>query len=598
MNGFADSKFGMANGQTSSGMNGYTSSGMNGRATNGMANGHTSSGMSRANGMANGMANGAASTSGADTGKPKNKFDAMMQEERSYEERSAYRPPPRAAAGPAAYAHEGYAQEGSRPAGGAYRPPGARGGDGRNFVQDFMADYEGRESGWGTAGPQLTGKEIGGDETDLTQARVSGDGELPLPIKNFNDSTFPSKIMATIHSQGFQAPTPIQAYCWPVLGAGRDVIGIAKTGSGKTLAFLLPPFASFVNQRTEGRVPLMLVMAPTRELACQIQAEAERFGRRLGIQSVCCYGGAPRGDQYRQIRRGLHLVVGTPGRLNDFLECGQLKLHACTYLVLDEADRMLDMGFEPQIRTIIDAMPYERQTMMFSATWPREVRRLASDYLSRPVHIQIGSHDATANKDITQEVVIVRGQREKLDTLFELLKGMPQYTRVLVFTNTKRMCESIADELRYARISCVTIHGDREQREREQALGAFKSGRATVMVATDVAARGLDIKGVGYVINFDVADQQEDHIHRIGRTGRAGEKGIAITFLDHRDAKQAREVMRTMEKVGQEIPYDLRELARAAGSGGGGNSRYGGGKGKGRSGGGYGKGGGFGRPKW
>ncbi|CAL1162067.1 unnamed protein product [Cladocopium goreaui] len=404
--------------------------------------------------------------------------------------------------------------------------------------------------------------------------------------------------MATLFSLGFAAPTPIQAYCWPVAGGGRDVVGIAKTGSGKTLAFLLPPFTTFLGSRP-GYGPNMLVMAPTRELACQIQLEAERFGKRVGgtkgtskavlecIYSVCVYGGAPRGPQLRELRAGAHLVVGTPGRLNDYLEGGELTLENCKNLVLDEvpraqgaqggeicrptlaprprirqADRMLDMGFEPQIRTLIKAIPRDRQTMMFSATWPREVRNLAQDYLHRPVYIQIGSHEATANKDITQEVVICSGQREKSENLLEILTKIDRAERVIVFTNTKKLCESLASELWSSRIHCVTIHGDKEQRDRDQALHSFKTGRTPVMLATDVAARGLDIKGVKLVVNYDVAPCPDDHIHRIGRTGRAGVPGRAVTFLDHRESKEARE-----EKAGQRVPENLRELADAGNPG-------------------------------
>lgn len=480
----------------------------------------------------------------------------------------------------------------------AYRPPGARSrgdGDNVNFIRDIMNDFDTNAQGWGNAAPALTGKEVGGNETDLTEAQVRGDGEVPKPFTTFNSCGFPKPIMATLFSLGFAAPTPIQAYCWPVAGGGRDVVGIAKTGSGKTLAFLLPPFTTFLGSRP-GYGPNMLVMTPTRELACQIQLEAERFGKRVDIYSVCVYGGAPRGPQLRELRAGAHLVVGTPGRLNDYLEGGELTLENCKNLVLDEADRMLDMGFEPQIRTLIKAIPRDRQTMMFSATWPREVRNLAQDYLHRPVYIQIGSHEATANKDITQEVVICSGQREKSENLLEILTKIDRAERVIVFTNTKKLCESLASELWSSRIHCVTIHGDKEQRDRDQALHSFKTGRTPVMLATDVAARGLDIKGVKLVVNYDVAPCPDDHIHRIGRTGRAGVPGRAVTFLDHRESKEAREVMRSMEKAGQRVPENLRELADA-GNPGRSFSRFGkggGGGGKGRKGSGKGRQGGFG----
>jgi len=445
-------------------------------------------------------------------------------------------------------------------------------------AQELMSKYEENAQTWGNSMPALTGKEIGGDETDLTEARVWGSGQIAEPFTSFNSCAFPKQIMASIFNLGFAAPTPIQAYCWPVAGEGRDLIGIAKTGSGKTLAFLLPPFAMFLGQRPQ-RGPSMLVMAPTRELANQIQQEAEKFGRKVGVSSVCVYGGASRGPQLRELRQGRHLVVGTPGRLNDFLEANQMHLDLCTHLVLDEADRMLDMGFEPQIRTLIQAIPPQRQTMMFSATWPREVRKLAADYMREPVHVQIGSHEATANKDITQEVCVVSGQREKQERLREILSKMEPTDKVIVFSNTKRMCEQLAQDMRANRISCATIHGDREQRERDQALHAFKTGRSPILAATDVAARGLDIKGVKLVVCFDAAANAEDHIHRIGRTGRAGMPGHAITFLDYTEGKQAREVMQTMEKVGQPVPQELRDLARN--SRGKGNSRKGGGKGKG-----------------
>jgi len=224
------------------------------------------------------------------------------------------------------------------------------------------------------------------------------------------------------------------------------------------------------------------------------------------------------------------------------------------------------MGFEPQIRTLINAIPQGRQTMMFSATWPKEVRKLAADYLRSPVHIQIGSHDNAANKDIQQHAIIVRNIMEKQDKVREILRNMSNpEDRVLIFVNTKRMCEQLGYELRRERIYCATIHGDREQRERDQALQAFKSGRSPVLAATDVAARGLDIKGVKMVINFDAATNAEDHVHRIGRTGRAGQKGYAVALISDRDAHALRGIIEVMKRTNQEVTPEIERMAANAG---------------------------------
>mmetsp|Transcript_32007 Transcript_32007/g.73472 ORF Transcript_32007/g.73472 Transcript_32007/m.73472 type:complete len:686 (+) Transcript_32007:32-2089(+) len=492
---------------------------------------------------------------------------------------------------------------GENSAKGVYRPPGARNTATKSLAQQWEEELSGNSLGGEQA--RTFDAPSGSDEADISEAKVWGDGNIPEPILSFNGCPFSSQLMQSVYAQGFSAPTAIQAFCWPIACANRDIIGVAKTGSGKTLAFVLPAFDYMLRDKQDPyRIggPSMLCIAPTRELALQIQAEADKYGRGHRIRTACIYGGAPRGPQLKEVRMGCHMAVGCPGRLNDFLECGQIKLHAVRYLVLDEADRMLDMGFEPQIRTIIDQVPSDRQTCMYTATWPREVRQLAREFLHQPVHIQIGSHDNTANKNIHQEVRVARGPRAKFEALMEVMRGVDSKERVLVFVNTKRMCDSLVDDLWRQDIHAVAIHGDREQREREQALGSFKSGRTPVMCATDVAARGLDIKGVGYVVCFDVAVAAEDHVHRIGRTGRAGMSGVAITFLDPSEGKQAREVMDTMERSGQEIPDELRSLARSGGGrsfsryGGGGGYRGGKGGGGGRNFGG-GRSGGFGS-KW
>jgi len=494
------------------------------------------------------------------------------------------------------HGHGGHADHGH---GGGY---GGHGGGHQMYGERNYSHYQGAQYQYSPEDDDWH------DATDLTEAQVWGSGEIPPAVTTFDECGFPVQTTKAMLGAGFTAPTPIQAYCWPVAAVGRDIIGVAKTGSGKTLAFVLPAFTKMLAERRDPLRqggPAMLVMAPTRELACQIQTEADRFGRPAGMRTACVYGGAPRGPQLGELRRGAHLCVGCPGRLNDFCEHNQLRLHAVTFLVLDEADRMLDMGFEPQIRTIIERIPEGHQTMMFTATWPREVRNLAKDFLREAVHIQIGCVDSqTVNTDITQQVIITQGLQDKSRHLVEILGGIDQADRVLVFTNTKRLCDDLARDLRRSRMTCNAIHGDREQRERDQALQNFKSGRCPILIATDVAARGLDIKGVKMVINYDPPNNSEDYVHRIGRTGRAGVKGTAITFLDESESRQGREILKVFQKANQEIPQELRNLAgsgrpdrRGKGKGKGrkgggkGGSRFGGGKGGGKGGGGKGGGG-------
>mmetsp|Transcript_50807 Transcript_50807/g.108864 ORF Transcript_50807/g.108864 Transcript_50807/m.108864 type:complete len:761 (+) Transcript_50807:138-2420(+) len=424
------------------------------------------------------------------------------------------------------------------------------------------------------------------DATDLTEAKVTGTGEIPSAVTTFDACDFPTATVQAMLKAGFTAPTAIQAYCWPVAAAGRDIIGVAKTGSGKTLAFVLPAFSKMLRDKIEPLKkggPPMLVMAPTRELANQIKVEAENFGKPAGMKTACIYGGAPKGPQLSEITRGPHLCVGCPGRLNDFCEAGKLPLKHVTFLVLDEADRMLDMGFEPQIRTIIDRIGKDRQTMMFTATWPKEVRNLAKDFLQEAVHIQVGCMESTSvNSDIVQQVIITRGLLDKSQKLGQIISSLGSGDRVLVFTNTKALCDELSRELRKMRVPSACIHGDRMQRDRDQAIANFKSGRHPILIATDVAARGLDIKGVKMVVNYDPPHNSEDYVHRIGRTGRAGMSGLAITFLDPNETRQAREIMKVFQKAKQEIPEELAQLAGGTGrqrSGKGG--RKGGGKGKG-----------------
>jgi len=432
---------------------------------------------------------------------------------------------------------------------------------------------------------------------DMQVISAFSSSAVPTPVQTFEVAGLPEMVHKEIHQAGFVEPTPIQAQCWPILTAGHDLIGIAKSGSGKTLAFLGPGFAQVLRSSADAqRGPMVLVLAPTRELARQIQLEALKFGRSSGIHCCAVTGGEPKGEQLEWLKRGCHLIVATPGRLNEFLEQGHVWLGQVGYAVLDEADRMLDMGFEPQIRRIIEECPKgpERQTLLFSATWPKAVRQLAFDFLRRPVHVHIGEmNSAKANTDVEQRVIIVERLMDKEQTLDDTLaQSLGEDDLAIVFVSTKKSCQDMARRLQSKDFGVTEIHGDKDQRERDVALRSFMAKERRVMIATDVASRGLDIKGVKLVINFDAANTPEDYVHRIGRTGRAGEKGISYTFLvrgDGADIKKGRAIVEVMETAGQDVSEELRHFAGAPmprGNSKGGKGGYKGGKG------GFGKGGG------
>eukprot|EP00252_Welwitschia_mirabilis_P020996 TRINITY_DN5268_c0_g1_i2.p1 TRINITY_DN5268_c0_g1~~TRINITY_DN5268_c0_g1_i2.p1 ORF type:complete len:505 (+),score=87.30 TRINITY_DN5268_c0_g1_i2:313-1827(+) len=306
--------------------------------------------------------------------------------------------------------------------------------------------------------------------------------------------------------------------------------------------------------------PTVLVLAPTRELATQIQDEAIKFGKSSRISSTCLYGGAPKPPQIRDLERGVDIVVATPGRLNDILEMRKINLRQVSFLILDEADRMLDMGFEPQIRKVVNELPRQRQTLMYTATWPKEVRKIAADLLVNPVQVTIGTIDElAANKSITQFVEIV-APFDKQRRVEQILRGQEPGSRVVIFCSTKRMCDQLARSLG-RQFGATAIHGDKSQGERDSVLGNFRSGRMPVLVATDVAARGLDIKDIRVVINYDFPTGVEDYVHRIGRTGRAGASGLAHTFFSDQDGKFAAELIKVLERAEQKVPPELREIA-------------------------------------
>lgn len=316
--------------------------------------------------------------------------------------------------------------------------------------------------------------------------------DVPKPIRMFHEANYPDYCLEVIANLGFAEPTPIQAQGWPMALKGRDLIGIAETGSGKTLAYLLPALVH-VNAQPRlayGDGPIVLVLAPTRELAVQIQEEALKFGSRTNIRSTCIYGGAPKGPQIRELKRGVEIVIATPGRLIDMLEAQLTNLQRVTYLVLDEADRMLDMGFEPQIRKIVGQIRPDRQTLLWSATWPREVETLARQFLRNPYKVIIGSTELKANQSINQIVEVVTDM-EKYNRLIRLLKEVMDGSRVLIFMETKKGCDQVTRQLRVDGWPALSIHGDKNQAERDWVLAEFKSGRSPIMTATDVAARGL-----------------------------------------------------------------------------------------------------------
>ncbi|EOA20158.1 hypothetical protein CARUB_v10000450mg [Capsella rubella] len=395
---------------------------------------------------------------------------------------------------------------------------------------------------------------------------VSG-GQVPPPLMSFEATGLPPELLREVYSAGFSSPSPIQAQSWPIAMQNRDIVAIAKTGSGKTLGYLIPGFMHLQRIHNDPQMgPTILVLSPTRELATQIQVEALKFGRSSKISCACLYGGAPKGPQLKEIERGVDIVVATPGRLNDILEMRRISLHQVSYLVLDEADRMLDMGFEPQIRKIVKEVPTKRQTLMYTATWPKEVRKIAADLLVNPAQVNIGNVDElVANKSITQTIEVL-APMEKHTRLEQILRSQEPGSKIIIFCSTKRMCDQLARNLTRT-FGAAAIHGDKSQAERDDVLNQFRSGRTPVLVATDVAARGLDVKDIRVVVNYDFPNGVEDYVHRIGRTGRAGATGLAYTFFGDQDAKHASDLIKILEGANQKVPPQVREMATRGGGG-------------------------------
>ncbi|KAJ8384130.1 hypothetical protein AAFF_G00208320 [Aldrovandia affinis] len=406
---------------------------------------------------------------------------------------------------------------------------------------------------------------------------VRGTGS-PKPLTHFHQAHFPQYVMDVLAGQNFKEPTAIQSQGFPLALSGRDMVGIAQTGSGKTLAYLLPAIVHINHQPylERGDGPICLVLAPTRELAQQVQQVAFEYGKTSRIKSTCVYGGAPKGPQIRDLERGVEICIATPGRLIDFLEVGKTNLRRCTYLVLDEADRMLDMGFEPQIRKIVDQIRPDRQTLMWSATWPKEVRQLAEDFLRDYVQINVGALELSANHNILQ-IVDVCMEGEKDNKLLQLMEEImaEKENKTIIFVETKKRCDELTRRMRRDGWPAMCIHGDKSQPERDWVLTEFRSGKAPILIATDVASRGLDVEDVKFVINYDYPNSSEDYVHRIGRTARSTNKGTAYTFFTPGNLRQARDLVRVLEEARQAINPKLLQLVDSGrGGGGGGRSRY------------------------
>jgi ATP-dependent RNA helicase RhlE len=381
-------------------------------------------------------------------------------------------------------------------------------------------------------------------------------------LTSFHDFGLAEPITRALSEEKYATPTPIQSDAIPLVLAGRDLVGIAQTGTGKTAAFALPILNRLAANRKplEKKSPRVLVLSPTRELSGQILESFRTYGRHVRIQSALVIGGVPMGRQVRDLMHGLDVLVATPGRLLDLMKQNGVRLNQVEVLVLDEADRMLDMGFIHDIRTIVAKLPKERQTLLFSATMPREIADLAAHMLRNPARVAVTPVASTVERVVQR--VIMTDKPAKSALLIEVLRD--EVTgQSLVFTRTKHGADKVVKSLHHAGISAEAIHGNKSQSQRERVLGAFRSGKLKVLIATDIAARGIDVDGISHVINYDLPNIPESYVHRIGRTARAGAAGVAISFCDNEE----RAFLRDIEKlIGMKLDVTDRRSAPRAGA--------------------------------
>lgn len=395
-----------------------------------------------------------------------------------------------------------------------------------NFSRPGSAPRSGFRSGSFNRFPPRKKKQIGEhiDVSRFINRATTTVEEIYTPVHTFSDFNVDDKLKEKITARGFTVPSPIQDQAVPYALDGRDIIGLANTGTGKTAAFLIPT----INKIIKDKKHKAIIITPTRELAIQIQKECLELTRGLGIFNVTCVGGAPIRFQIENLSRRHHIVIGTPGRLKDLLDRKKLSMSDIGTVVLDEADRMLDMGFIDDVRYFLKHIEGERQMLLFSATMAPAIEKLIHEFLNNPVKISVKSRDTSKNVD--QDVIRVPDKTKKLDILAGLLKDTA-FGKVLIFVETKRSVDQLHEELRARGFKSDSIHGDKRHRERQFALKGFSEGKTQVLIATDVAARGLDISGVTHVINYEIPQTYDTYVHRIGRTGRGTNKGIALTFI-------------------------------------------------------------------
>ncbi|KAI7849355.1 P-loop containing nucleoside triphosphate hydrolase protein [Circinella umbellata] len=439
------------------------------------------------------------------------------------------------------------------------------------IVDHSQIDYEPFRKNFYIEPPEL--KEMTSDQVDMLRIELDGikirGVNCPKPIQKWTHCGLPAGCLEVIRKLKFEKPTSIQAQAIPAIMNGRDVIGVAKTGSGKTVAFLLPMFRHIKDQRAleAGDGPIAVIMTPTRELATQIHRECKPFLKVLGLKAVCAYGGSPIKDQIADLKRGCEIIVCTPGRMIDLLcaNSGRVtNLQRVTYLVLDEADRMFDMGFEPQVMKIVNNVRPTKQTVLFSATFPRQMEALARKVLKKPLEITVGGRSVVCS-DVEQHVE-VREDSTKFIRLLEILGELfinekDEDSRALIFVDRHEAADNLLRDLIRRGYPCQSLHGGKDQADRDSTISDFKSGVSNILIATSVAARGLDVKQLKLVVNYECPNHMEDYVHRVGRTGRAGNKGTAYTFITPDQGRYAMDICKALKLSGQEPPADLQALA-------------------------------------